>query len=128
MECFHCQVSGRRGPEFQALTLLAKYLQNPANKEAVMPKVNEVSFTAYLLGGGHRYLDTWIPKICQVSKKIGIQEYPRLRVSKSIQKSQTSSSMSPKCQEVWRKNMFFLDTWIPKICQVSKKIGIQEYP
>ena len=20
--------------------------------------------------------------------------------------------MSPKCQEVWRKNMFFLDTWI----------------
>ena len=39
--------------------------------------------------------------------------------------------MSPKCQEVWRKNMFFfgyLDTWIPKICQVSKKTGIQEYP
>ena len=39
--------------------------------------------------------------------------------------------MSPKCQEVWRKNMFFfgyLDTWIPKICQVSKKNGIQEYP
>ena len=39
--------------------------------------------------------------------------------------------MSPKCQEVWRKNMFFfgyLDTWIPKICQVSKKNGIQKYP
>ena len=31
-------------------------------------------------GGGHRYLDTWIPKICQVSKK----KYPR--VSTSIQK------------------------------------------
>ena len=89
-------------------------------------------FGTPILGVG---IDTWIlgsQKFAKYPKKSvskSIQEYPR--VSKSIHKSQTSSSMSPKCQEVWRKNMFFfgyLDTWIPKICQVSKKIGIQEYP
>ena len=34
-------------------------------------------------GGGHRYLDTWIPKICQVSKKKvskSIQEYPKVSI------------------------------------------------
>jgi len=36
------EVSGRKGPEFRALTLLAKYLQSPANKEGVMAQVNEV--------------------------------------------------------------------------------------
>ena len=36
-----------------------------------------------LRGGGHRYLDTWIPKICQVSKKKvskSIQEYPKVSI------------------------------------------------
>ena len=34
-------------------------------------------------GGGHRYLDTWIPKICQVSKKKvskSIHEYPKVSI------------------------------------------------
>ena len=34
-------------------------------------------------GGGYRYLDTWIPKICQVSKKKvskSIQEYPKVSI------------------------------------------------
>ena len=36
-----------------------------------------------IVGGGHRYLDTWIPKICQVSKKKvsnSIQEYPKVSI------------------------------------------------
>ena len=35
------------------------------------------------VGGGHRYLDTWIPKICQVSKKKvskSIHEYPKVSI------------------------------------------------
>ena len=35
------------------------------------------------MGGGHRYLDTWIPKICQVSKKKvskSIHEYPKVSI------------------------------------------------
>ena len=87
-----------------------------------------VTFQSMLWGvGAHRYLDTWIQKICQVSKKSvskSIQEYPR--VSKSI-------NFCPKCQEVWRKNMFFLDTWIlgsQKFAKYPKKLvskSIHEY-
>ena len=65
---------------FLTETEVAFYLKGPISR---LRKRKGFKSFKLVLGGGHRYLDTWIPKICQVSKKKvsnSIQEYPKVSV------------------------------------------------